>query len=137
MKLGTETGSFINHMQSRATIGQPRPAVGMGATILLWSDRLAATIVDVIEIGGSKRWLYEIRVQLDRATVAEGSTHDGSASYTYAPNPKARIETYRSERDGGQWRQMGLSEKGNLVLRKGGGHGLRIGDREEYRDPSF
>ena len=32
MKLGTETGSMTNHIYSRATKGQPDPAVGMGAT---------------------------------------------------------------------------------------------------------
>ena len=25
MKLGTETGSLINHLQARATLGQPEP----------------------------------------------------------------------------------------------------------------
>lgn len=32
MKLGTQTGSVINHLYSRGVIGQPTPEVGMGAT---------------------------------------------------------------------------------------------------------
>ncbi len=48
MKLGTQTGSVINHLHSRAVIGQPEPVVGMGATMLLWSDRRACTITNNI-----------------------------------------------------------------------------------------
>lgn len=137
MKLGSETGSVINHLQSRATVGQPKPEVGMGATVLLWTDRHAATIVDVTEIGGSKRWLYEIKVQRDRAEVVTSSSHDGSAEYVYARNPRSARVVFRREREGGRWRQMRVSDKGNYVLCTGGGRGLRIGEREEYRDPSF
>ena len=34
MKLGSQTGSVINHLLARGTIGQPEVKVGMGATIL-------------------------------------------------------------------------------------------------------
>ena len=34
MKLGSQTGSVINHLYSRAVIGQPKPKVGMGCTLL-------------------------------------------------------------------------------------------------------
>lgn len=47
MRLGTQTGSVTNHILSRATIGQPEPTVGMGATLLGWTDRHACTIVEV------------------------------------------------------------------------------------------
>lgn len=43
MKLGRETGSLINHLLSHSK--EPAPAVGMGATILGWSDRHPATVV--------------------------------------------------------------------------------------------
>jgi primosomal protein N' len=48
MKLGAQTASLTNHLQSRATIGQPEPTVGMGATLLGWTDRYAGTIVEVL-----------------------------------------------------------------------------------------
>lgn len=136
MKLGTQTGSLINHLCSRATIGQPVPEVGMGATMLLWTDRHAATISKVEDLS-SKRWRHQIEVQADIATVVEGSSHDGSASYVYRPNAKAGVHIFRSERDGGQWCEVRANDKGNMVLCNGGGRGLRIGEREEYRDPSF
>lgn len=46
MKLGTDTGSLTNYLLS-GTNGQPKPVVGMGATILSWTDRHPATIVEV------------------------------------------------------------------------------------------
>lgn len=46
MKLETETASVMNHLMSRATVGHPESVVGMGATILMWTDRRAATIID-------------------------------------------------------------------------------------------
>lgn len=136
MKLGSQTGSVINHLQARGTIGQPKPLVGMGATVLLWTDRHAATITNVTELS-SKRWEFEIVVRDDHSQVIEGSTHDGSAVYAYTQNPDAWPQFFRSERDGGQWREVRMNEKGRLVLCSGGGRGLRIGEREEYRDPSF
>ncbi len=42
MKLGTETGSLINHIMARGSV---MPEIGMGATICGWSDRYPATIV--------------------------------------------------------------------------------------------
>ena len=48
MKLGTQTGSLTNHIYSRAVIGQPNPEIGMGATVLCWTDRHAATITAIL-----------------------------------------------------------------------------------------
>jgi hypothetical protein len=75
MKLGSQTGSVINHLQSRAVIGQPEPKPGMGCTILKWSDRGAATIFRVFQVG--KATIIETRD--DHARVIAGSGHDGSA----------------------------------------------------------
>ncbi|MBI0325563.1 hypothetical protein [Burkholderia plantarii] len=38
---------LVNHLQARAVIGQPEPVVGMGVTILAWTDRYAGTIVKI------------------------------------------------------------------------------------------
>lgn len=139
MKLGSQTGSVINHLHSRATIGQPEPTEGMGATILLWSDRHAATITKVTPATG-KRYSCYIEVQEDEYTVVKGSTHDGSAEYEYHRDPRGSIRHFAQRRaaDGsnsGEWVAMRHNEAGKLVLLKSG-NGLRIGSREEYRDPS-
>lgn len=42
MKLGTQTGSLMNHLYSRGQ--EQEPVVGEGATVLLWTDRHAYTV---------------------------------------------------------------------------------------------
>lgn len=44
-------GSAVNQLYAMMTSGQPAPAVGMGATILRWTDRQAAEVVMVFRIG--------------------------------------------------------------------------------------
>ena len=131
MKLGTETGSVMNHLASRATIGQPEPTVGMGATILMWTDRGAATITSVFKIG---KTTY-LTVQRDREVRISGSVQDGSADYEFQRNPNGSTTTYRQARDGG-WQKVDINpDTGRYVATRGAG--LRIGERDEYRDPSF
>lgn len=133
MKLGTQTGSIINHLHSRAVIGQPEPVVGMGATMLLWSDRRACTITNVQLVRGKTI----VTVQTDHATVTAGSSHDGSAEYSYARNPHGSECHFRRE-DDGRWQQVVISNKtGRWGKANGGGRGLRIGERDTYLDPSF
>lgn len=133
MKLGTQTGSVINHLHSRAVIGQPEPVVGMGATVLLWSDRSACTITNVQQVRGKTI----VTVQKDYATVVAGSSHDGSAEYRYSRNPGGSENHFRRE-DDGRWQQVIINRQtGSLGKVTGGGCGLRIGERDEYRDPSF
>lgn len=132
MRLGTETGSVINHVHSRAVIGQPEPVVGMGATVLLWTDRHAATIVSVQKLGAD----VFVSVQHDRARVVAGNTMDGSAEYEFEPNRQGRLEHFRS-RNGGAWQQVVFAMETQRWRKSATAHGLRIGARDEYRDPSF
>lgn len=131
LSLGTQTGSLINHLYSRMTKGQPAPVVGMGATFLLFTDRHAATIVQIHD-AREDRWLIE--VQEDRATVIKGSTYDGSAEYSYQRDSSGARYFFRFDPKHG-WRQVRRNDKGRWVLF--GGYGLRIGQRQEYRDPHF
>lgn len=144
MKLGSETGSFVNHMYSRAVIGQPVPEVRMGCTLLSWTDRHAATIVEVDTTKKNKVRLFVVQ---DHAKVVSGSPHDGSASYEYTPNPKGARIAFDMQPDG-TWRQVyqkstAWDENGNPIewthrwTKCKPGYGLRIGEREEYYDPSF
>ncbi len=126
MKIGSQTNSLTNHILSRAVIGQPEPAIGMGATLLAWTDRHAATIKVV---NGDL-----ITVQEDTALRISGSTQDGSAAYEYAANPTGAVYVFKKQKNG-TWAEVRLSEKNRWV--KTGGYGLRVGSREEYRDPSF
>src|SRR6185295_455906 len=104
--------------------GQPTPEVGMGATLLCWTDRHAATITKVETIGGRTM----LTVQEDTSTRVSGSTQDGSASYAYAANPNGCEHHYR-QLPSGQWQKVWL----NLKTKRWNaceGEGLRIGSRE-------
>lgn len=113
MKLGTETGSLVNHLMS-GTKGEPTPTVGMGCTILGWSDRHAGTIVKVTPT--------QVHVQQDVATRTDKNGASEIQEYTYAPDTTAPVQVFRKTKRG--WRSTA-------------GDGLRVGDRREYHDYSF
>lgn len=131
MKLGTQTGSMTNHIYSRATRGQPEPVVGMGATILCWTDRHAATIADVQLTGKGTI----VRVRRDKAHRIDRNGFSESQSWEYHEDPHGALYTFRF--DAGRWQELELNPKTGRLNKIKGGHGLRIGDREEYCDPCF
>ena len=110
MKLGTETGSVMNHIFSGSNT---QPEVGMGASILAWTDRYAATIVKVTRC--------QIHVRRVTAKMVSGDCQTELCEYEYEENPNAPVMIFRKTKRG--W--------------KCNGYGLLIGVRDEYRDPSF
>lgn len=118
LQLGTETGSLINHLYSRATRGQPAPEVGMGATVLSWTDRRAATVVSVEP---TKQGGWIVGVQEDRAKVISGSTHDGSAVYEYTRDPEGWVFHWRFE-EGKGWRGVNQNDRGRADTARQRGH---------------
>jgi len=135
MNIGTQTNSLVNHLYSRMTVGAPIPEVGMGATKLLWTDRHAATVTKVTELK-SKAWAYEISVVNDKALVIAGSIHDGSAVYTFEPNPSGYADMYRMDRKTGKWVRGYINGKTNRFIQFRNG-GLIVGMRDHYYDPHF
>lgn len=130
MKLGTETGSLMNHVASMAVIGQPAPTVGMGATILSWTDRYAGTIIDV----NLARMVVYVRE--DKATrTDDNGMSDSGQTYSYEPNPNGRLYTFKQAKSG-KWEEVRMNEKTGR-LNKIKGYGLRIGERQKYHDFSF
>lgn len=114
------TDSLMNAVLSDRR--NPVPAIGMGATMLLWTDRHAATIVAVSDSGKS------VTVQRD---IARRTDSDGPCEvqgYTYEANPEAPKEKFTLRRSG-RWVRMGEPEKSGTVL--------VLGMRNEYHDPSF
>lgn len=114
MKLGTETASLTNYMMS-GTVGAPTPVVGMGATILMWTDRYAATIVKVTPT--------QIHVQRDIAKRIDKNGMSETQNYEFTTDPTASVEIFRKTKSG--------------YRMTGGGASLRIGERDEYHDFSF
>ncbi len=68
MKLGTQTGSMTNHLMSN--VKSMEPMVGMGATVLMWTDRHACTIIEV-NINRFKL-ARRVTVQYDTAIRTDG-----------------------------------------------------------------
>lgn len=129
MRLGTDTGSLINHLYSRG-IGS-EPEIGMGATLLLWTDRHGATITDIFQVGQTTY----IEVREDRAKIVGGNMLSEHQEYEYTPDPDAQPLYFRRHRNGG-WQQT-RRNPGTGRWIKVNGYGLIVGRREEYRDPSF
>lgn len=111
MKLGSETGSLINHVMAKESL---KPEIGMGATILCWTDRHAATIIKITP--------KSVTVQRDKATRTDKNGMSENQDYTYERNENGAIEIFRLTKRG--WRNKS-------------GEGLRIGTRREYYDYSF
>lgn len=125
-------GSLQNRMMERGVVGQPVPTIGMGVTMFGYSDRHAGTISTVEYIAKDR---YRIGVQRDKATVIKGSIQDGSAEYEYTAQPDGYVTYYQQDKQG-MWSQVYLNDAtGRWKKREGAG--LRIGERDEYYDPSF
>lgn len=128
MKLGTRTGSLMNHVMSRSA--SPEPVAGMGATILGWTDRYPATIVDVTN--------DTITLREDNAVRTDKNGMSEAQEYEYTPDPTGCVYVFRKDRDG-NWRECVKhpdSGRYNMV-KKGGGKGLMLGHRDKYYDFSF
>jgi hypothetical protein len=116
MKLGRDTVSMTNYLMS-GTKGQPVPEVGMGVTILMWTDRYAGTITRVSP-SGKTFWYRE-----DKATCT-GNGMNESQTWTHEPDPNAPEHAARLSKRG-EWHRSPGSTR------------LALGYRNTYRDPSF
>lgn len=121
LKLGRDTGSLTNYLLAGSK--QPEPVEGMGATIVLWTDRHAATITGVRVIRGVRT----VFVQEDIATRTDKNGLSESQEYSYAPNPEAREQAFTLRQNGA------YVERGEPMT----GTRLVIDERDAYEDPSF
>lgn len=126
MKFGIETASFVNHLYSAAK--SPEPVVGMPATILSWTDRRPATVV---EVNSKKRYIV---VQEDNARRIDNNGMSESQEYEYTPNPEANRQVFRKMKDG-SWLRHVINPATNRLVKRSGG--LMLGRREKYHDFSF
>jgi hypothetical protein len=119
-------GSFVNMIQDG--VAPFEPEVGMGATILMWSDRRPVTIVEVLRYKtGDKRG--QVRGVITTADVAKRVDTRGQSEcqdYVFETSENGS-RSYWTLRKDGRFRESG----------EWGGTTLRIGSRDCYRDPSF
>jgi hypothetical protein len=108
-------GNIINRI---AEDFKPKvPEVGMGATLLMYSDRHAYTIT---EVKGNKLWAVE-----DKAIRTDSNGMSDSQSYRYEPGT-GKPELFSLRKDG-RWHE-GTTLKGTV---------LQIGERDAYHDFGF
>lgn len=125
MQLGTQTASLMNHIMSRSNCA-PEPEVGMGATILGWTDRHAATVIS---------WDGKIlRVQRDKATRTDTLGMTDAQEYEYERDPEGCVYDYKRDRSG-KWREVAKNDRGRFVFIDAAG--LILGKRDEHFDFSF
>jgi len=105
------------------------PYVGMPATLLSWTDRSPATVVDVNMKGRC------IVVQEDDYQRIDNNGLSESQEYEYARNPKASVYIFRKNKKG-EWVQHRFNPKTNRLVQSRG-YGLMLGKREKYHDFSF
>jgi len=130
LRLGTQTGSLINNIMSRSVIGEPLPEIGMGATMLSWTDRNPATIVAVFTKGKTQY----IGVKEDNYQRTDNNGYSESQTYEFKFDHQAGIRYFRKNSKGtweGAWVNQ---DTGRFV--KGCGS-ISIGQRNKYWDPSF
>ena len=117
-------GSLTNRLMERAA--PIVPAVGMGATVIMYTDRHACTVVQVAySATGQPKW---VAVQHDRATRSDTNGMSDSQSYTYAPDPAGLMEIFTLRKSGKYVR------KGDSM---GNGTVLVLGVRDSHHDYSF
>lgn len=107
-------GNLMNRIAEHVS-GQPE--VGMGVTICMYSDRHAATVVEV-------RSDTTIVVQEDISTRVDDNGMSESQIYEYQRDARAPKRTFTRRKDG-TWKE------------RGAGTGLQLGARRTYHDYSF
>ena len=133
LRLGSGTGSVFNHFDSRAVVGEPEPFVGMGATVLHWTDRSACTIVKIEVI----RKVTYITTQDDDAKRKDTNGMSESQDYEYTPDPMGRLRVFKKHPKSGFWKFCVLNPDTGRYVQQTHGSGLKIGVRDEYYDYSF
>ena len=111
-------GSLQNLLMGSGTA----PKVGEGATILGWTDRHAATVIEVSKSGKA------VSVQRDTQNRIDKNGMSDMQEYECTPNPNGCRQTF-TLRANGAWVEKGQPMRG--------GARLSIGERRPYFDFSF
>lgn len=127
LALGTETGSVVNHVLSRQTKGQSDPKVGMGATLLGWTDRYAGTIIDVTG--------NIVTVQEDRAKRTNSKGMSDDQTYVYEGNPDGAQHHYQL-RDS-EWVPVQWNDRTRDWNKSPSGYPIKIGVRDQFHDFTY
>jgi hypothetical protein len=110
-------GSLQNLIADQASNGN-EAKVGDGATVVMWTDRKAATIIEVSKTG------HEVTVQFDTAIRTDGRGMTDAQSYRFERNENGATRVATRRKDGS-------------YRIKGGQERVLMGVRDHYHDYSF
>ena len=101
------------------------PEIGMPATYSIGSDDYPYTVIGVKRFKNGE--VQSIQLQQDTEILVSGSTEDGSAQFTYEPNPNGHVIVAKPWTSNGYkyWKVV----NGSAII--------YLGQRRYYRDPSF
>jgi hypothetical protein len=128
MKLGTQTGSLINHVLTH-NVMPTVPEVGAPATICMWTDRDPATVFRTFAVG--KAVIVETRD--DKAARIDTNGISESQRYEYKTDVLGAKRYWRVTDKGIE--HVYLAESGRW--KKASSLGVRFGVREKFHDYSF
>lgn len=129
MKLGTQTGSLVNHVLSCASPIEPQ--VNMGCTILSWSDRNPATIIETFEKG---KYTY-VTVQDDHAVRKDDLGMSECQDWEITRDENGCTRTFRRKKGETQFKGCKVNYATGRWVNSSGV--LRVGKREKFYDFSF
>lgn len=130
MKLGTQTGSLINHLIAGSnTLAEIK--AGTPATILSWTDRSPATVFRVFKVGSST--IVETRDDIYKRIDNNGMSE--SQEYEYKIDVNGSQSYWKIDKKGDVSRVYLKKETGRWVKTKSGS--IAFGRREKYHDFSF
>lgn len=109
-------GSLINQLSDGAA--SITAEVGMGGTVLFWSDRQAVTVTFVSKTG------HRVLTQDDTAVRTDGNGMSDAQTYRYERNLHGSEREFTRRKDG-------------TYRAKGGTARLVLGRRDHYHDYSF
>lgn len=133
LHLGTETGSLVNHILSQTD--KRDPEIGMGVTILGWTDRHPGTIVEIQRKYGQIQPNI-IGITCDRFERIDNNGMSEIQEYKFTTVSDGHVSYYK--KDGkGNWRSVHMNENGRWIYNDSKSNHLVIGRRERYYDFSF
>jgi len=124
---------ITNRILAQSTLNQPEPEVGMGATVLHWTDRTASTITQV-RIIGNKTY---VTVQADSAKRIDNNGMSECQKYEYTRNPNGSIYNFRWDSSKCKWISVYYNHETKRWRKSTSSNNLLIGHRQEYYDFSF
>ncbi len=105
-------GSLFNRLEERMK-NQPTPVVGMGCTVMMYTDRVPCQVTRVAS-NGKRFWMRRLAYKIESHERGEGTVG------TELEGPEIEVRRMRD----GTWKEL----RGDRVL---------VGRAEAYRDPEF